>query len=426
MKRAFLSLYLLLVLAILGLGWTLDQLWSAYQSEHPSTPPGAVLSETLQLAATNRPLEQTRELIHQLASQGLADVRLVPLETISGDPIKERLQTGEYLSFEDDDGNLYHYRKLLNAPQVIVISEVTTESSRRLEALLGLLFYGALAAVIFFWLWPLSRDLDVLANHAEELGRNPEAPLVSLSGYSAARRLGQTFNRMAERVRGLLRSQREMTHAVSHELRTPLARMKFALEMAEASRDPDNLHSKLQSLKADVTEMDQLVTQLLNYARYDQEPTLYFTSGDMPGLVKDLWERLTDHQPHPPALHLHMSAIGEPVVCDWPLMERVLHNLLQNALRYTRTRIDVTLHAANGEFVLSVEDDGPGIPPEDRHRVFESFVRLREDPEHQTAGFGLGLAIVQRVMQWHRGRVEVGSSPQGGARFTLRWAAKSG
>ncbi len=426
MKRAFLSLYLLIVLATLGLGWALDQLWSAYQGEHPEEAPGAVLTDVLQRSSAGQSLEQTQALIHELAGQGRADVRLIPLADISGEGIKQRLEAGEPLSFEDDSGNLYHYRKLPDHPQVIVIGEVVPEASRRFESLLAVLFYSALAAVVFFWLWPLTRDLSRLEQRAEELGRNPEAALVELRGHSAAQRLARAFNQMARRIRDLLRSQREMTHAVSHELRTPLARMKFALEMADASKDPETLRSRLQSLKADVAEMDQLVNQLLHYARFEQQPDLHLTPGDMPGLLQDLWQRLSGHLTKSPRLHLHADLNPPPVVCDWPLMERALHNLLQNALRYARERVDVTLTITGDQVIIQVEDDGPGIPEQERERIFESFVRLRNAPELHSAGFGLGLAIVHRVMQWHRGSVEVDAGTTGGARFTLRWPSEPG
>ncbi|UZJ44571.1 ATP-binding protein [Marinimicrobium sp. C6131] len=424
MKRAFLSLYLLIVLATLGLGWALDQLWSAYQAEHPTQAPGAVLTSVLQHSSAGRPLDQTRALIHRLASEGQADVRLAPLSDISGESIKARLEAGESLSFEDANGNLYHYGKLADHPQVIIIGEVTPDASRRFEALLAVLFYGALAAVVFFWLWPLTRDLNRLEQQAEALGRNPETAVMELQGHSAAQRLAQAFNQMARRIRDLLRSQREMTHAVSHELRTPLARMKFALEMADANSDPQTLRTRLQSLRADVAEMDQLVNQLLHYARFEQQPSLHLTPGDMPGLLQDLWHRLSGHLDHPPRLYLHTAAHPPPVVCDWPLMERALHNLLQNALRYARRRVDITLTTAADETQVQIEDDGPGIPEEERERIFESFVRLREAPELHSAGFGLGLAIVHRVMQWHHGTVRVDTATTGGARFTLRWPSE--
>jgi len=422
LKRAFLSLYLLIVLATLGLGWALDQLWNAYQPEETPPMAGASLAQILELATTGNTEEDTRELIHDIAERGLADIRLVPLSQISGERILSRLEAGEPLSFEDSAGSLYHYRKLAGSDQVLIVAETRTdEGQQMIEAVLAALFYLALAGVVFFWLWPLTRDLTKLERHAQALGRNPEYPEVEVSGRSAAQRLARAFNHMARRIQDLLRSQREMTHAVSHELRTPLARMKFALEMADVARDPENLKRKLDGLRADVDEMDQLVNQLLHYARFEHQPELEPSSGDMPALVRNLSERLRAHRPEAPQVEIRIERVEPAFRCDWHLMERALHNLLQNALRYAEQRIEVSLYSDEQTCRIRVSDDGPGIPREARERIFKSFVRLRESPDRHSAGFGLGLAIVQRVMQWHQGRVTLSRSAEGGASFTLEW-----
>lgn len=422
MKRAFLSLYLLIVLATLGLGWALDQLWNAYQPDEPRPTAGASLAQMLELATAQHSDETSRELVHSIAERGLADVRLVPLSEISGERIVTRLQAGEPIAFEDSAGSLYHYRKLPDSELVLIVSEPQSDEGQQMvEALLAALFYLALAGVVFFWLWPLTRDLTKLERHAQALGRNPEYPEVEVSGRSAAQRLARAFNHMARRIQDLLRSQREMTHAVSHELRTPLARMKFALEMADVARDPENLKRKLDGLRADVDEMDQLVNQLLHYARFEHQLELQPSTGDMPALIRNLSERLRAHLPEAPHIQLSIERIDPAFRCDWHLMERALHNLLQNALRYAEHRIDVVLYCDSRICRIQVSDDGPGISPEDRERIFQSFVRLRDAPDRHSAGFGLGLAIVQRVMQWHQGEVTLSPAAKGGACFTLEW-----
>lgn len=427
MKRAFLSLYLLIVLATLGLGWALDQLWSAYQPDEPRPMAGASLAQMLELATAQHSDEVSRELVHSIAERGLADIRLVPLSEISGERILTRLEAGEPIAFEDSAGSLYHYRKLPDSELVLIVAETqVNEGPQMIEALLAALFYLALAGVVFFWLWPLTRDLTKLERHAQALGRDPEYSEVEVSGRSAAQRLARAFNHMARRIQDLLRSQREMTHAVSHELRTPLARMKFALEMADVARDPDNLKRKLDGLRADVDEMDQLVNQLLHYARFEHQPDLQPGTGDMPALIRNLSERLRGHLPQAPQIEITIEHIEPAFRCDWHLMERALHNLLQNALRYAEQRITVALYCDAQLCRIQVSDDGPGIPCEEEERIFKSFVRLRESPDRHSAGFGLGLAIVQRVMQWHQGEVKLSRAPEGGACFTLEWPRYAG
>jgi signal transduction histidine kinase len=103
-------------------------------------------------------------------------------------------------------------------------------------------------------------------------------------------------------------------------------------------------------------------------------------------------------------------------------METVLKNLLYNATRYAKHSIVVTFATVDGVNQLFVDDDGPGIPEAERHRVFESFVQL-ERPAGRKTGFGLGLAIVKRGVEWHGGEVSVTDSPSGGARFRVTWPA---
>jgi len=113
------------------------------------------------------------------------------------------------------------------------------------------------------------------------------------------------------------------------------------------------------------------------------------------------------------------------VFCDVHLLESAYKNLLYNAMRFAKRDVRVTLEAGDSINQLTVEDDGPGIPIEDRDRIFESFVQLQRSGEKKQ-GFGLGLAIVKRVMEWHGGSVSVDASPLGGARFTATWPAYAG
>jgi len=108
------------------------------------------------------------------------------------------------------------------------------------------------------------------------------------------------------------------------------------------------------------------------------------------------------------------------VYCEWPLMERVLHNILTNAERYADRQVQITLQILEGSALVHIDDDGLGIPQVDRERVFDSFVRLRKS-DTEVKGFGLGLAIVRRIMHWHHGECRVTDSHLGGARFVLTW-----
>jgi two-component system OmpR family sensor kinase len=101
-------------------------------------------------------------------------------------------------------------------------------------------------------------------------------------------------------------------------------------------------------------------------------------------------------------------------------MQTAIQNLIQNALGYAKTSILLTLKVMPQQFIIEVDDDGEGVPPEQRERIFESFVRIYCEPTNRS-GFGLGLALVKRIMDWHLGSASCAQSPLGGARFTLVW-----
>jgi K+-sensing histidine kinase KdpD len=102
-------------------------------------------------------------------------------------------------------------------------------------------------------------------------------------------------------------------------------------------------------------------------------------------------------------------------------MERVMLNLLENAARFAKTQIQVRAHIQAEQIVVSVSDDGPGIPNAERERVFDSFVRLNNAHNSSQRGFGLGLAIVKRLMRWHKGEACISDTALGGACFSVYW-----
>ena len=115
---------------------------------------------------------------------------------------------------------------------------------------------------------------------------------------------------------------------------------------------------------------------------------------------------------------------GMVVVAELRYLHRVMQNLVGNGLRHANAVIFLSARIENGEAVLVVEDDGPGIPEADRARVFEPFTRLDDSRTRSTGGYGLGLSIVNRIVHWFGGRISVDASEAlGGARFTMRWPA---
>jgi len=286
-------------------------------------------------------------------------------------------------------------------------------------------FYAAIAFVIMIWLWPLTRDLHALETSARRFGDRswhfnvavkPRSPVYSLAG---------TFRKMAARIDGLIASHRDMSNAVSHEIRTPLSRMQFEIELAQAASNLSEVREPLAQIKADIGAINDLVNATMEYAILERaDVVLNIGRHDFSELIPAIAESARSDSDH----NLHVVTIIQgnsgQVVCDVHLLESAYKNLLYNATRFARHDVRVTFEAGDSINRLTVEDDGPGIPIEDRGRIFESFVQLQRSGEVKQ-GFGLGLAIVKRVMEWHSGGVIVDASPLGGARFTATWPANA-
>ncbi|HDZ45895.1 hypothetical protein LCGC14_0167570 [marine sediment metagenome] len=235
-------------------------------------------------------------------------------------------------------------------------------------------------------------------------------------------RLGMAFNGMANQVQSLLRGQQEMIRAVSHELRTPVARIRFAVQMVEDMTDQPAIRRQLQGIDADIAELDELVDEILTYARLGGETVNGAELETALVECRAMAERVIDTlSPLHKGLTLTLAPGPEIELLAEPrYLQRALQNLVGNACRHAKTSVVIQLWDEPNLVRIDVEDDGPGIPPEARTDIFKPFARLDDSRARSSGGYGLGLSIVQKIMAGHRGSVTIDTSPTlGGARFTL-------
>ena len=205
---------------------------------------------------------------------------------------------------------------------------------------------------------------------------------------------------MADNINALIASKKQLIDGIAHELRTPLVRLRYRLEMSENLTEAES-----QALNRDIGQLEALIEELLTYARLDRPQTeLSLTTPDFPAWISD---HVEDIQMVNPQREVCLATLtrGNYGALDMRLMERVLDNLVNNALRYSSQRVAVSLTLQGARASLQVDDDGPGIAPEERERVFEPFVRLDPSRDRATGGCGLGLAIVHSIAQAMGGEV---------------------
>ena len=435
MNRAFLSLYFFIVISVVLIGWGLDKFWESLAPQENLSAEVSDLITLLDNRLNDLPREQQAAWLAQVQQNLRHQLDLIDVDDLVNTSVSEEILAGEIVRVGAGEAGIRWYKRIGSSQKLLVLTApVSPNHHSTIYSGLLVVFYLGIALVIFLWVWPLSRDLGKLEKQTRHVGKDGVTEPLAIAPSSTVYPLANAFNKMSQRIRELISSHREMTYAVSHELRTPLARMKFALAMTEASnrqepispeQSPEQLKAPLDSIRQDIHEMEELISSLLLYAGFEQSSgTLDQRDGHIKDLLDDILARRNRDRPSDLVVEIIDDSNGAVFTCEWKLMETAIQNLLQNATRFARSRIRVQLAVTDTEFQLAVEDDGPGIPAADRERVFDSFVRLYNDDATQIGGFGLGLAIVRRVIHWHRGSVTFQESEWGGAKALLCWPRK--
>ncbi|MCC2962382.1 two-component sensor histidine kinase [Massilia sp. IC2-278] len=276
----------------------------------------------------------------------------------------------------------------------------------------------ALALLVPVALWSRShwQGLQKLSRVADEFGAGRLSARARMPRSASIYPLAERIDHMADRIEELLVTQKNLLHSVSHELRTPIARLEFALELLDAKAGDPALRRRIAAMEGDVRELNDLVNELLGMARLDSEQALRRETVDVAALLEGAAAALP-----PGAQALDVAARQElgTVEADPRLLGRALSNLLRNAQKYAAASIRLSAAREGGRLLIAVEDDGPGIPEEERDRIFEPFYRLDRSRDRATGGFGLGLSIARKAVLLHGGSLTVEDSALGGARFVI-------
>lgn len=339
-----------------------------------------------------------------------------------GDSDKHQLD--ENMIVVKDNGELFH-QKVGETDWVVSLGPVEDIDADMIWP--KVIIWAALIMVVglltLIWAFPFGRKLHHISIAALAFGDGRLETRAVVPRRSALSPLADSFNRMADRIQQLIDTQKELTHAVSHELRTPISRIRFSLEMLNsAGRAADRKHYMAEIIK-DVEELEDLVTESLTYARFEHGvPQLERQSRVLEPWLRQIADTVLKNHPQIEYHCRNLLSTPNRAVCLEPrYMGRAVANLLQNAANHARNRINVTVSENGQECLIQVDDDGSGIPEADRRRVFKPYIRLDSSRSRGSGGFGLGLAIVHRVVTWHGGRASVTQAPLGGARFTIRW-----
>ncbi|MCR5875477.1 ATP-binding protein [Phenylobacterium sp. J426] len=258
----------------------------------------------------------------------------------------------------------------------------------------------AMAPVAWIFARRLSAPIKGFATAAERLGRDPTAPPLALKGPIEIAQATRAFNEMQTRLRRYVEDRTAMMGAIAHDLRTPLTRLRFRIEGL-----PEDQRTKFAS---DLDQMEEMIAATLAFVR-DTSRAGERTPLELSSLLESLCDEMAETgAPAEMEPGDKVVLVGDPMA-----LRRLFANLLENAVKFGgRARARVFQDDTN--VVVEIEDDGPGIPPQDAERVFEPFYRREPSRNRKTGGIGLGLAVVRSIARGHGGDVDLVNRPSGG------------
>lgn len=321
------------------------------------------------------------------------------------------------------------------------------QSDTALRAAIGLLAVGVPVLVVVMGLvtWVVTgrslRPVDRMRTEVDTIRTaRPDARVVVPDTGDEIARLATTMNAMLERLDRSAEAQRRFVSDASHELRSPIATIRQHAEVAVAHPDRVDVGELSGVVRSEALRLQDLVSALLELSRLDEGGIGAAKPVDLDDLALAAVARARAEVggagdagpggsgpggsgPGSPGVVVDGSGIGPArVLGNERVLAGVVRNLVDNAVRHASARVSVAVTEVDGQAVLTVDDDGAGVPTGERDRVFERFVRLDEARSRDAGGAGLGLAIVHDAVRAHGGTVRVTDAPTGGARFEVRIA----
>lgn len=293
-----------------------------------------------------------------------------------------------------------------------------------LATVLSLLFAGLLGV---YFAHHITVPIESLTAATEQIARGDLTQRVSVRSKDEIGRLGDQFNHMAGRLQEMTRQLREFVSNASHEMRTPLTSLNILVKsLREYPLEADEREEFLADIDQEVERLIHLVESLLDLTRLDRlgaEDTMSMT--DIVPTVRNTLEMLKKRaEERGIALRYSLPESTEPVFAVLHQVKQVVFNLVDNAIKYTPEggHVQVELFQEPERLLLSVADNGIGIPPEHREKIFERFYRVDKARSREQGGTGLGLAIVKEIVVRHGGEILVEDNENGlGTRLIVTW-----
>jgi len=407
------SLFSAILFASVGLGWLFDTIYLQYVDKDQNKPKDAITVMeqmgkhiSLLVDASVTP----EQVVNDWPSDGQYQLLLESLENMPFPaPLLDQFYQSQPLTLETKEHIEIHFYLPNHQRRLKIVAPVFAEqhASGITAYVFTGLFYTLLLLLMAVWLTPLLKRLMLLRKTATKFGEGELSQRIDVGSVSYIRDLEFEFNRMAQRIEDLVTDVKLLSSAVSHDLRTPLSSIRFGIDTLQEEDDPKLRRKFEDKISRDVDEMITLVETLLNYARLDQAMLkLDKTEVDLVALL----QQITTHKSSdslPVLFEIEDNTkLKFNVYGDRNYLSMLFNNLIENARQHAKSQVHVRIgHDANNIKVI-VADDGKGIAESERDNIIKPFVR-GDKTRSGSKGFGIGLAIVSRVLHWHQGELRI-------------------
>ena len=367
----------------------------------------------------NRPLQ---EVVDELQPYFGYSIEILPIDIALPHTVSHELKNLGF-SYDSDKEVVYIDLNDGNLLQLgpIVMRDILQSNTMSLTVFL--IIWALFSAIIFFILIYFAfsavwKDLVNIRQTAEQLGQgNLKARTENVKGW-LFKPLANVLNNMGTHIEHLVSTNQTISHAMAHELRTPLARMRFELSMLEESNDEQEKLLLQKGMSDDINELETLISASLNYFKMQQSNIeLNLTQVSLKQWGEKVCQSLALFKPK--EFELTCNSQDVLAIIDTNLAETIVKNLLLNAFKYATHKAVLNITKQKNSVIIEIDDDGPGIPFEAREKIFMPFARLDTSRTRSTGGYGLGLAYVKLMAEFHNGNAFVVTSPLGGARFVV-------
>lgn len=329
------------------------------------------------------------------------------LEELSASPdFKDKYPTEEHFSISYEDRP---YSIIKDSKGVFIIEPINPRDFFSLErAIISILIVVSIIVIaLYFILRYMFRPLKTLAAAVEDISEGKYDVDIPVNRRDELGELASSINTMSASIKESITAKEHLLIDVSHELRSPLTRIKLGLEVGSSS----------EKIEEDVREMERMITSLLeNYRSSSTYATIHIEKVMLGKLVKDVLQEYNSNE----RLWYKIPDKGNFTLnLDAEKIKIVIRNVIDNALKYSTGKVEISINDKKDTIELSITDKGSGISAEDQKLIFEPFYRADRSRSRKTGGFGLGLSITKRIMDAHKGKINLASKPGEGTTITL-------